>query len=164
MSTPIRRPNQEGARFGSLEFRTVVATADLPSICLFEAELAPGCLSGPLHVHTREDAVTYVLEGELVFQVGDDIVDASAGTAVIQPRGVPHTFWNQSSHPARALDVCSPGGLDEYFDELARKLASEDQQELEAAMAYGERFGLQMDWDSLPRLLEQYALQFGPTA
>jgi quercetin dioxygenase-like cupin family protein len=165
MNTAIRRPHTEAAaRFGSVEFRTVVATADLASLCVFEVELAPRCLSGPRHTHANEDAVTYVLEGTFVFQVGNETVEASAGSAVVQPRGVPHTFWNPGPTVARGLDICAPGGLDEYFDGLANKLASGDQAELETVLSYGEQFGLEMDWESLPELVEQYGLRFGPTA
>ena len=40
---------------------------------LVEHPLAPGTLAGPPHVHRREDEASYVLEGEIMVQVGDHL-------------------------------------------------------------------------------------------
>ncbi|WP_274654473.1 cupin domain-containing protein [Paenibacillus humicola] len=83
-----------------------------------EAELvlaewtAPGCSQdrepefiAPLHVHRSDDEAWYVLEGTLAFRIGDETVEASAGGAVIAPRGKPHTYWNPRQEPARYLII-----------------------------------------------------------
>ena len=57
----------------------------------------------PLHVHHHDDEAWYVVEGALGFRVGDDVVAAGAGDAVIVPRGVAHTFWNATAGPCRYL-------------------------------------------------------------
>ncbi len=145
-------------KFGELAFRTVVPSAFSSAISLFEAELAPGTLSGPLHIHDREAAVSYVLEGSLTFQVGDEILDASAGTAVVQPRGVQHTFWNASARPARALDIVIPGGLERFYEDVAATIKGEPDA-LEHLATMEERFGIRMDWSSLPILLERHNLR-----
>jgi uncharacterized cupin superfamily protein len=144
-------------RFGDLAFRTVVASGFSSAVSLFEVELGPGCLSGPLHVHAYEDGISYVLEGELSFQVGDSLFRASPGERVALPRGVPHTFWNAGRDPARALDVVTPGGLEHYYEELAHVAGALDVMDRLAAME--ERFGVTMDWDSVPELLERHGLR-----
>lgn len=144
-------------RFGDLAFRTVVPSAFSSAVSLFEVDLAPACLSGPLHVHEREDGISYVLEGELTFQVGDDAFRASAGESVALPRRVPHTFWNVGPSHARALDVVTPGGLEHYYEELARVAGAPDVMDRVAAME--EKFGVHMDWDSIPELLERHGLR-----
>jgi mannose-6-phosphate isomerase-like protein (cupin superfamily) len=68
----------------------------------------PPRLVAPLHVHRRDDEAWYVLEGTLRFRLGDDEVEASAGSGVFGPRGVPHTFWNPNEEPARYLLVMTP--------------------------------------------------------
>jgi mannose-6-phosphate isomerase-like protein (cupin superfamily) len=68
----------------------------------------PPRLVAPLHVHHRDDEAWYVLEGTLRFRLGDEEVEAPAGSAVFGPRGVPHTFWNPSEKPARYLLVMTP--------------------------------------------------------
>jgi uncharacterized cupin superfamily protein len=134
-----------------------VPSAFSSAVSLFEVELAPGCLSGPLHVHENEDAVSYVLQGCLTFQVGEKLVRASAGDSVVLPRRVPHTFWNSGPEHARALDVVTPGGLEHYYEELARAAAAPDVMERIAAME--ERFGVKMDWDSVPDLLARHEVR-----
>ena|ERR1700687_5375319 len=48
----------------------------------------------PLHVHRRDDEAWYVVEGELHVRVGQEVIEASAGSAVFVPRGTVHTYWN----------------------------------------------------------------------
>ena len=48
----------------------------------------------PLHVHHSDDEAWYVLAGELGFRLGNEEVIAGAGSAVLAPRGTPHTYWN----------------------------------------------------------------------
>ena len=59
----------------------------------------------PLHVHHVDDEAWYVLEGTLGFRLGEEEVVAEAGSAVMAPRGTPHTFWNAGDAEARYLLV-----------------------------------------------------------
>lgn len=59
----------------------------------------------PLHVHHGDDEAWYVLEGALCVRVGEETVEAPAGSAVIVPRGTPHTYWNPRPEPARYVLV-----------------------------------------------------------
>jgi quercetin dioxygenase-like cupin family protein len=68
----------------------------------------------PLHVHHREDEWFYVLDGELTFWVGGEVVNAPAGSFVYGPRDVPHTFI-VASEQARFLLVTEPAGFDAFF-------------------------------------------------
>jgi quercetin dioxygenase-like cupin family protein len=52
---------------------------------LVEATLAPGT-EPPPHVHTREDELFYVLEGEFDAYVGDEAFKVEAGECVFLPR------------------------------------------------------------------------------
>jgi mannose-6-phosphate isomerase-like protein (cupin superfamily) len=82
--------------------------------------VVPGGFPGPpLHVHPEFDETFYLLEGELVFRVGEEPLRAQPGTVAFIPRGTPHTFANTSSEPARVLVVCTPGGFERYFEVLA---------------------------------------------
>ncbi|MEA2331971.1 MAG: hypothetical protein QOH58_2109, partial [Thermoleophilaceae bacterium] len=49
----------------------------------------------PLHKHDFDEAF-YVLDGELTFQVEDQLVTAGAGELAFAPRNVAHTFTNRS--------------------------------------------------------------------
>lgn len=72
------------------------------------APVGPPRLIAPPHVHYADDEAWYVLEGMLAFRLGDQEVEASAGTAVLAPRGVPHTYWNPRSTAARYLLIMTP--------------------------------------------------------
>jgi oxalate decarboxylase/phosphoglucose isomerase-like protein (cupin superfamily) len=77
----------------------------------WEAEAAlqgqPPQYQAPLHVHHHDDEAWYVLDGRLKVRVGDEEYEVPAGTAVIGPSGLPHTFWNPDPVPARYLIVMS---------------------------------------------------------
>jgi mannose-6-phosphate isomerase-like protein (cupin superfamily) len=62
----------------------------------------------PLHIHHGDDEAWYVLEGQLGFRLGDEDVLAGAGSAVLAPRGIPHTYWNAGEEEARYLLVMTP--------------------------------------------------------
>src|SRR5215207_11461778 len=79
----------------------------------------PAHWPGPfLHRHDFDEAF-YVLEGELVFQVEDELITKRAGEIAFAPRGVAHTFTNRSDAPARYLLVCTPAGFERYFARIA---------------------------------------------
>jgi|SRR5262249_27438247 len=62
----------------------------------------------PRHVHHSDDEAWYVLEGMLRVQVGDEEVEAAAGSGVFVRRGTPHTYWNPGPGPVRYLLVMTP--------------------------------------------------------
>jgi mannose-6-phosphate isomerase-like protein (cupin superfamily) len=70
----------------------------------------------PLHVHTHEDEMWFVLEGEIAFTLGDETRIGRPGTFVYIPRGVAHTFQIKSE-TARWFGVGIDGTLDQWFFE-----------------------------------------------
>jgi quercetin dioxygenase-like cupin family protein len=135
-----------------------VASRDLHgSVSMFEGVLPPG-ITVPPHVHSNEDECTRVLDGELVFRVGDREMTATAGAYVVKPRGVPHAFWNPTSRPARVLEIVAPGTLDVYFRDFAALSGRVDLTETDRASAMDAlqaRFGIRTDWDAARALFER---------
>ena len=86
---------------------------------LVEHPISPRTLAAPPHRHHNEDEASYVLEGSIAVEIGNDVMRASAGTLVFKPRGIYHTFWNESTEPARILEIISPAGFEKYFEEVA---------------------------------------------
>jgi mannose-6-phosphate isomerase-like protein (cupin superfamily) len=74
------------------------------------------------YTHQHEDEYTYVLEGEIGVQVGEEVRVARPGDLVFKPRGVPHAFWNAGDVPARTLEIISPAGFQRYFAKIAALL------------------------------------------
>jgi len=62
-------------------------------------------LIAPPHVHHNDDEAWYVLEGTMCVQIGENVVEAHAGSGVLVPRGIPHTYWNPGPEPTRYLLV-----------------------------------------------------------
>ena len=130
------------------------------NFALVEHPIGPRALAAPMHTHEREDEYTYVLEGEIGVQVGEEVRVARPGDLVFKPRGVPHAFWNPGDVPARALEIISPAGFERYFAELAARFPPANQGPLdaEAVSAVRAKYGLEMDMGSIPVLAERHGL------
>ena len=94
-------------------------------VSLVDNRVPAGTAGPPLHHHDFDEAFV-VLEGEVTFQLGDDLVTRRAGEIAFAPRGVPHTFANQSGADARHVIVITPAGFERYFDGLAARAAGVD--------------------------------------
>jgi mannose-6-phosphate isomerase-like protein (cupin superfamily) len=73
---------------------------------------------------TRHDFIEVfsVLEGRLAFQYLDETpFYVSAGNAATVPSGFSHTFWNPDDQPLRIMLVCTPAGLDGFFEAIHRE-------------------------------------------
>jgi mannose-6-phosphate isomerase-like protein (cupin superfamily) len=66
---------------------------------------------GP-HAHADNEELFYVVEGTITFRVGDQLVDAAAGTFLRIPAGVTHDFENRTARRAGVLNVFIPGGFE----------------------------------------------------
>jgi quercetin dioxygenase-like cupin family protein len=87
-------------------------------ISLIESVAAEGD-SPPLHVHTSEDELFHVLDGELRLRVGGDELRLRSGEAALAPRGVPHTY-RVDSERARWLVTTVGGDFERFVRELSR--------------------------------------------
>ncbi len=101
--------------FGLLEFTVPpAATPDQPR------------LGVRAHRDAGEDEAWYILEGELIFTIGERTVHARAGTFLFVPRGVLHATVNPSTQPARYLAWFTPAGMEGYFAERAALIDAAD--------------------------------------
>jgi quercetin dioxygenase-like cupin family protein len=87
-------------------------------VSAIEISSPPGFSGPPLHRHGFDEAF-YVLEGELTFQLRDEVFTRKAGELAFAPRDVAHTYANHSDAPARALLVCTPAGFERYFARMS---------------------------------------------
>jgi quercetin dioxygenase-like cupin family protein len=79
------------------------------AVSVIESGSLPGFGGPPLH-HHNFDETFYVIEGELAFQLGDELFTRKAGKLAFAPRGVAHTYANLSDAPTRHLIACTPAG------------------------------------------------------
>lgn len=85
--------------------------------------LAPHTNGPPQHQHAKHDEGFYVISGTARFTSGDDVHDAPAGSLVMIPPGVPHTFANPGDEPMVMLSTFSPSSYVQYFRDIADLIA-----------------------------------------
>jgi mannose-6-phosphate isomerase-like protein (cupin superfamily) len=127
---------------------------------LVEHPMSARALAAPLHRHTREDEYSYILEGRMGALLGDEVIVGGPGDLVFKPREQWHTFWNAGDEPCRILEIIAPAGFERFFaelDDLGGVLQAEPQEVAELSA----RYGLEMQPDSVPELLERFDLRPG---
>ena len=127
---------------------------------LVEHPMSPRALAAPLHMHTREDEYSFVLQGRMGALLGDDVVEAGPGDLVFKPRNQWHTFWNAGDEPCRILEIIAPAGFEDFFRELS-DMGGAIKADPDELAALGERYGLQLKLDSVPELVERFGVRVG---
>jgi mannose-6-phosphate isomerase-like protein (cupin superfamily) len=103
-----------GRRVGNVEL--LARSADTPRFNAGIITFAPGRRLEQ-HVHYDEDDSFYILSGTLVFEFGDERVNAPAGTFVLVPPGVAHGFANETDADVLIFNVHAPAGFDLRIEE-----------------------------------------------
>lgn len=119
------------------------------SYAIWEAVVPPG--GGPSsHVQSREDEGFYVLEGEIAFVADGQKVIARKGSYLNVPRGVVHSFKNESDADARMLILVAPAGIEKMFAEAGTVVAGPSAkpspptpQELEKMASVAPKYGIE---------------------
>ena len=157
-------PNDgEAGSLGSIGVRFMINGADVQDggFALVEHPMPPRRLAAPLHRHTREDEYSYVVVGRMGAMLGDEVVEAGPGDLVFKPRDQWHTFWNAGDEPCRILEMIAPAGFEEFFRTLTRAEGDIDPEQL---AELGRRYGLELDFASIPMLIKRFGLVFGEEA
>lgn len=138
----IVRPGGLPTLPGPFEVKVTVRGSDTGGVMAsLEETLQPKALVPP-HVH-ENDVWVYVLEGEIGVLVGDEVDTARAGEWELKPRNVPHAMWNSTDRPARIVEVLTPAGSEEWFEQIAGAGPEEFR---EACRAHGITFLADSPW------------------
>jgi quercetin dioxygenase-like cupin family protein len=100
----------------TLLFKAVAATTG-GSFSLHERRIPAGGRRPPAHTHPDRVEAFWVLDGEAEFELDGRQRRAGAGSFVLVPGGVAHTFGATETAPAHVLVLHAPA-LDDYFREL----------------------------------------------
>ena len=103
-------PPGAGLRVGNVEF--LALSEHTPRFNLSIVTIAAGREGPPAHKHDEEDDSFLVLDDEMIFVADGEEVVAKAGTFVLVPPGVEHTFRNPTDGPVRMLNIHAPAGFD----------------------------------------------------
>lgn len=147
---PIALGPDEGEAFWFFDCLVIAKATQATTggrVAVLEHRAARGTGS-PLHVHHDEDEWFYVIEGEVTFWVGGEVIVSPAGSFVYGPRDIPHTFI-VSSDEAHFLLVAEPAGFDDFVravGEPAPRLeippASTEAPDIEALSRLAATFGI----------------------
>lgn len=129
MSTPTNQPfvitREQAPSFwqaGSLW--TVLASGQTTGGDLTVMDQVMPARSGPPpHVHPRLHEYLYLLDGEIAFQLDQEVATATAGAMVSVPAGTVHAFA-VVSQTARVLNLYTPGGFTEQISWLGTPAAA----------------------------------------
>ena len=154
---------QDGASgfLGSIGVRFMIDGAEAGQrFSLVEHPMSARALAAPLHRHLHEDEYSYVLEGRMGALLGDEVLTAEPGDLVFKPRNQWHTFWNAGDEPCRILEIISPAGFEQFFAELVA-MGGVLNAPPEAVAELSQRYGLEIQPDTVPGLLERFGLVLG---
>lgn len=109
----------EGMRFPTGRHTRVLIGADSPvqaeNFTMGYVKIDPQG-SVPKHEHHQEE-VYYIVDGSGTIELGDDISEVTAGTAVYIPSNTPHELVNTGSVEMVMMFVYSPAGVVDHWDE-----------------------------------------------
>jgi mannose-6-phosphate isomerase-like protein (cupin superfamily) len=94
---------------------------------LFKYEADPGFQGPAPHWHEETVEGFYILDGAIEFEIDGDSRWATPDAFVIVPPRTVYKFTVDSNGPATFLIQASPGGFEEYFEELQELIADADQ-------------------------------------
>jgi quercetin dioxygenase-like cupin family protein len=141
-----------GVRF---EYKVVSADSG-GGMAMMEVEIPAGTLVKP-HNHSREDEFSLILAGTVGVRVGDQVLEAAAGSYLVKPRSTPHAMWNAQNSPAKVLEILSPAGLEGYFEALAPILARHEPAEQYYGLA--QDYGLTIEDSWIEELERAYGVK-----
>ncbi|MBP2327969.1 quercetin dioxygenase-like cupin family protein [Kibdelosporangium banguiense] len=121
---PQLEPVSERARWhlgGLLTIRAAAGDTN-GAIAVVEERALRGYATPP-HVHGREDETLFVIDGTLECTVDGVTGTVTAGSAVHLPRGRAHRF-EVTSEKAHFLVIITPGGFEEFFQEVSPSAAA----------------------------------------
>lgn len=177
-TTALHRPRGDGEHAPIRRFDTTVKVRAEHSggrYTLLEHTLDAGFVAMPTHRHLRETKTLYVLAGTLSVRVGDETIVARTGASVVIPAGVWHAFWNArpeapderdglgAGEPAHFLSILSPGGVEQYYEQVAALVgshggtpasASDAVPDIDRVIDLSTAFGVEVRMDSLLDFVE----------
>jgi hypothetical protein len=118
-------------------------------VAVVELTLTPGAMGAPVHKHTYEDEISYVLEGELTLLIGDEVITASRAPTWLS-RAASSIHSGTVAWKPRLVEIIASGHFASYFPELALRPDGRPA-EHGRIEALRERYGLVYDMERTSR-------------
>lgn len=129
------------------------------SAAIVEHTLEAKSIGAPMHKHTYEDEISFVLEGQLSVIQDGKVEIAGPGQYIVKPRGIFHTFWNAGDQTIRFVEVITPGNFEHYFAEIAPFLLAGQPPQLDKLRETAVKYGLIIDPPAAEEITRQYGLK-----
>ena len=129
------------------------------SAAIVEHTVEPKSIGAPMHKHTHEDEISYVLEGELSVTQNGVVQTARPGEYIVKPRGIFHTFWNAGDERTRFIEIITPGNFESYFAEMAPFLLPGQPPQIDKIRETAAKYGLIVDPYAADDIIKHYGLQ-----
>ncbi len=132
-----------------------------------EAAVAPKKMGPSPHSHKDLDEVMLVLEGTASVLVEDTLYEIPAGGWHMRPRGIVHTFFNNTDKPLRFMDMYFNQNFEDYLEELyfkiipdmvQNKLSPADPSIAKRFAALDLKFGVTMYPEKRQAIIDKYGL------
>jgi quercetin dioxygenase-like cupin family protein len=113
---------------------------------LIEVHVDPGGIM-PSHRHAAFEEGIYVLDGSVRATLDGETYEATAGSFLIIPWGLPHEIRNVEASAARLLLLSVPGGVEDYYRAACSPVSNDrwrddSEPDLERLRTVGLRFGV----------------------
>jgi len=153
---------------GGLDIRTWVRSSqtNMQYSCV-EFAVAAKKMGPEPHYHKELDELMYVLDGTATVMVEDTIYEIPAGGWHFRPRGMVHTFFNNSDKSFRGIDMYFNQNFEDYLEEIFHKIIP-DMQKNKLSMAdpaiakqmhaLHEKFGMVGFPEKRKPIMEKYGL------
>jgi quercetin dioxygenase-like cupin family protein len=163
---PPMEPLQPGP--GGLDIRTWVKSSqtNMQYSCV-EFAVAAKKMGPEPHYHKELDELMFVLDGTATVMVEDTVYEIPAGGWHFRPRGMVHTFFNNSDKPFRGIDMYFNQNFEDYLEELfhsiipemrKNKLTMADPSVAKKMHALHEKFGIIGFPEKRKTIIEKYGL------
>lgn len=114
------RFNEETKLFGTNPVDIKVSTKDTDGTLSISEYTGYTKGGPPLHIHPHIDEIFIILEGEHLFQLGDEQFRLTAGDTIFIPRGTPHAPAQLSDKGKYYFIFIPSGQMEDFFRELGK--------------------------------------------
>ena len=129
------------------------------SAAVVEHTLEAKSLGAPMHKHTRENEISFVLEGELSIIQNGKVQTAGPGQYIVKPKDIFHTFWNSTDQKIRFVEIITPGTFEYYFAEVAPFLVKGQPPQMDKVRETAAKYGLIVDPYAANEIVKTYGLR-----
>ena len=106
--------NMKGITFNVLDLKISSKDTD-GDIAVFEQNGFTPKGGPPLHIHLYQDEFFYILDGEYLFQVGDDKYKMKSGDTIFLPRNIQHAFVQLTEKGRVIVSYIPAGKMEDFF-------------------------------------------------